>query len=385
MGFPDGIMIFLSAIVLAVSLNHLFLAFRLKLSLLHFTIFAAGLLGFALCIAIYMGYHAEADVRVLQRIYRVHLVLMQLSLLFLLLSYARLVNFNPGKWLTVVISFFILIALVTALLPADILYTSHSGAAIVILLHTPVTSMSEGLIFWRLLADLSLVGAAFFSLRIWMHQLARHSSLARPQLFILTVLLFAVAIADHLIDSGAIAFVYTFPLGFFIAFGMLSASSLDNMMQEASKNVDLEMEERKWKLMANEMKLLIVELNTLGQAKYVNPFLLELTGYKESEVIGKDWFEMLLPPSHAYEVQSAFLEILANDFHPVYHNPIRTKYDEERIIMWHNVRLRDRLGKITGSISIGMDITDMQDKIDNLEDSLSEARKIIDRLKNTGE
>jgi PAS domain S-box-containing protein len=161
---------------------------------------------------------------------------------------------------------------------------------------------------------------------------------------------------------------------------MLSASTLDSMVEDIRRSFDIAHEERKWKLMISEVKLIVVELNTLGQVKYANPYLLQVSGYKEDEVIGKDWFELLLPSSHAYEVQSAFIEILTNDFHPVYNNPIITKSGEELLVSWYNVRLRDEKGKISGSISIGVDISEFRDEKENIERSLLEARELIEKL-----
>ena len=50
------------------------------------------------------------------------------------------------------------------------------------------------------------------------------------------------------------------------------------------------------------------------------------------------------------------------------------------MIVWHNVRLRDTSGKISGIISVGVDITDMENEREKLENSLAEARAIIDKL-----
>jgi PAS domain S-box-containing protein len=194
------------------------------------------------------------------------------------------------------------------------------------------------------------------------------------------VLFLVTGVIDHLADSGTLSTIYTVPVGFFISYGILSTSSLESKMKDIRKNVDLLQEERKWQFMIKEMKLIIVELNTLGQIKFANPYLLEITGYTENEIIGKDWFELLLPPSHSYEVQSAFIEILSNDFHPTYQNPILTKYREEKMISWYNVRLRDQKGKITGSISIGADVTELNDSKEALERSLAEARALIEKL-----
>jgi PAS domain S-box-containing protein len=104
----------------------------------------------------------------------------------------------------------------------------------------------------------------------------------------------------------------------------------------------------------------------MGNVDYINPYFLELTGYEADEVIGKDWFDRFLPKAVTYDVQGAFLEVLKNNFHPYYENPILTKEGEERMIAWYNVRLIDENGKISGSISIGCDITRFCESRDNI-------------------
>jgi PAS domain S-box-containing protein len=94
--------------------------------------------------------------------------------------------------------------------------------------------------------------------------------------------------------------------------------------------------------------------------EYVNPFFLSLTGYTQAEVLGKNWFENFLPPSHQQQVNTVFHEVLEDNLHTHYINPILTKSGEERFIAWNNTLLRDAEGNIIGTTSIGEDITQRQ-------------------------
>ena len=118
--------------------------------------------------------------------------------------------------------------------------------------------------------------------------------------------------------------------------------------------------ERRWRTLLNNVQLLVVGLDQAGTINYVNPFLLSLTGYTHSEVIGKNWFEMCLPRSSQAAIQTAFAEVLAQNAHPYYQNTILTKAGEERCIAWNNTVLQDASGNGTGTISIGEDITERQ-------------------------
>jgi PAS domain S-box-containing protein len=118
--------------------------------------------------------------------------------------------------------------------------------------------------------------------------------------------------------------------------------------------------ERRWRTLLEDMKLVVVGLDCLGKVDYVNAFFLELSGYSQAEVIGKDWFEHFLPQHQRKQVHQCFLDILMQEFHPNYQNSILTKSGEERIIAWNNTVLHSPQGEIVGTMSIGEDITERQ-------------------------
>ena len=118
--------------------------------------------------------------------------------------------------------------------------------------------------------------------------------------------------------------------------------------------------ERRWRSLLENVQLIVVGLDQAGSINYVNPFFLSLTGYTDSEVIGKNWFENFLPPSTQSSIQPAFAEVLTQKAHPYYQNTILTKAGEERCIAWNNTLLQDSHGTVVGTISIGEDITERQ-------------------------
>ena len=118
--------------------------------------------------------------------------------------------------------------------------------------------------------------------------------------------------------------------------------------------------ERRWRSLLNNVQLIVVGLDQAGNINYVNPFFLSLTGYAESEVIGKNWFETCLPPAVKPISQTIFAEVLTQNAHPYHQNVILTKAGEERCIAWNNTMLQDANGTVTGTISIGEDITERQ-------------------------
>ncbi|NEP01474.1 MAG: PAS domain S-box protein [Symploca sp. SIO2E9] len=116
--------------------------------------------------------------------------------------------------------------------------------------------------------------------------------------------------------------------------------------------------ERRWRTLLEQVRLLVIGLDQNGKVEYANPFFLELTGYTQTEVLGKDWLETFVPLSEQQQVQTLFQALLPQDFTPYYQNSILTKYGEERIIAWNNTLLQNPSGEAIGIMSIGEDITE---------------------------
>jgi PAS domain S-box-containing protein len=174
------------------------------------------------------------------------------------------------------------------------------------------------------------------------------------------------------------------PFGLFANYFILTYIPFSHLMKEVFSHFEKVDREKKWHRLVDHANVIIVVLNRMGHVDFVNPFFLKLTGYKEAEVIGKDWFEFFVPSDQYYDVQSAFIEILEFDFHPNYRNPIITKYQEKRMIDWYNVRLRDANDHVTGSVSIGIDITDDDAEMSSLKQKLAEAEELINQMRKEG-
>jgi PAS domain S-box-containing protein len=118
--------------------------------------------------------------------------------------------------------------------------------------------------------------------------------------------------------------------------------------------------ERRWRTLLEEVSLIVIGLDLDGNVEYANPFFLEVSGYKHIEVMGQDWFTTFLPQHQQQKVKRSFLEILNQNFHAHYENPILTKSGEERIISWSKTLLRNPQGDVIGTMSIGEDITEQK-------------------------
>jgi|GEM_PF-2972924 len=106
---------------------------------------------------------------------------------------------------------------------------------------------------------------------------------------------------------------------------------------------------------------IIVVLDRKGNIKLINRAGLEVLGYSQKELIGKNWFDTVLPEHYREKIRSAHFRLISGKIKKsvkYIENPVLTKNGEERIIAWRNTVIFDRFKRITGTISSGIDITE---------------------------
>ena len=83
----------------------------------------------------------------------------------------------------------------------------------------------------------------------------------------------------------------------------------------------------------------------------------EVSGYTREELVGRSWFETLVPRDRYPEVWEEFERLLAGGIPLAFENPILTKSGEERYILWRNADAAPK-GRVVGTLSFGIDITE---------------------------
>jgi PAS domain S-box-containing protein len=136
---------------------------------------------------------------------------------------------------------------------------------------------------------------------------------------------------------------------------------------------ELRESERRFKDMLRNLELVSLMLDREARITWCNDYLLRLTGWSREEVIGRDWFELFLPPEHANELRLAYASLLDDQPTAGHHeNEILTRSGARRLIRWNNSVLRSPSGEVIGTASIGEDITDRK----RLEDQLFQSQKL---------
>lgn len=114
------------------------------------------------------------------------------------------------------------------------------------------------------------------------------------------------------------------------------------------------------KLYLDIAQVILVALDASGRVTMINRKGCEVLGLDRKEIIGKIWFENFLPERLKGDVKQVFKTLVEGDIELAKwaENPIINAKGEERTIAWSNTVLRDESGKITGTLSSGLDVTE---------------------------
>jgi diguanylate cyclase (GGDEF)-like protein/PAS domain S-box-containing protein len=105
---------------------------------------------------------------------------------------------------------------------------------------------------------------------------------------------------------------------------------------------------------------ILLVLRTDQTVELLNRHGRELLGYEDGELIGRDWYDAVVPEDDRAARRDNFTRVLAGGSERfTYHQgDVITRTGERRTIAWRNVQLRDTAGEVTGILASGEDITE---------------------------
>jgi PAS domain S-box-containing protein len=104
-------------------------------------------------------------------------------------------------------------------------------------------------------------------------------------------------------------------------------------------------------------QVIIKVLDVRGRIIRFNPYMEELSGYRLSEMRGREWFSALLPVHERKRIKALFARCIRGEAVGAFRSTMVTKGGVLRAIDWRAIALRDSAGSVAGVLSIGKDIT----------------------------
>ncbi|MCP5063785.1 MAG: PAS domain S-box protein [Ignavibacteriae bacterium] len=156
-------------------------------------------------------------------------------------------------------------------------------------------------------------------------------------------------------------------------------------LKEAEKVIERERDQAQKYLDVAGVLLGVLDVN--GTITLMNKKGLKILGYKEKELIGKNWFEIALQKDYVNEVKKVFTKIMSGKLKNMeyYENPIITKSGDVKTIAFHNTVLRNYNSEIIGVLFSGEDITLQKEAIKNLKKSKEEMDELAQHLQDIRE
>lgn len=137
--------------------------------------------------------------------------------------------------------------------------------------------------------------------------------------------------------------------------------------------------ERRFRETLERVQLGAVEVDAEGRIAFINHFLLQLTGWKEAEVLGLDWFDVFVPEEEREELRAVHAANLSGHGEFLVHeNPILTRDGRQRSIRWTNTVHYDKDGNIVGVVGLGEDVTERERAERELRESEERFRTMFD-------
>ncbi|MBN2011770.1 PAS domain S-box protein [candidate division KSB1 bacterium] len=136
--------------------------------------------------------------------------------------------------------------------------------------------------------------------------------------------------------------------------------------------------ERRFRVLLENVRLIAVIIDRDGYISFANDYFVELLGCDRNDILGRNWFELFIPPEMQQRMTSIYKQIM--DGKPEYthlENEIITCGGRRLLVMWSNVVLHDTSGNIVGIASIGDDITEQRRTEQELRTSENKYRELM--------
>ncbi len=121
-----------------------------------------------------------------------------------------------------------------------------------------------------------------------------------------------------------------------------------------------------------------VAINAEGKTIMVNETMLHSLGYKQEEVVGKDYLTTFVPEKNREELSKIFDKLIQQKKPTLNENFIMTKDGKELLIEWHGRSIFNKKGEFSYFFGLGIDITERKQVEEKLRESEERYRSIFE-------
>jgi len=211
---------------------------------------------------------------------------------------------------------------------------------------------------WKPLVDIAslliLVYVADASIR-----LARNGELRKAVTVGGAIVLFILLGGIHapLVDAGIIATPYMVGFAFLAIVFAMSYEMVSEAIRAAHLSKEIEVKDRRWRQLLDNIQLAVLGIDSEGRIDFVNPFLVELTGYPPPDLLGIPASRLVADRERA---KRELALIRVDVAYPQSHSrwTLVCASGEQCTLDWMTVRLEAPGGGFKGLLAIGMDVTE---------------------------
>jgi len=162
-----------------------------------------------------------------------------------------------------------------------------------------------------------------------------------------------------------------------------SIASLMDITERKRREAEVRREKERSEAYLNIAGVMLAIIDADENISLINNKGCEILGYKAEELIGRNWFDTLVPQRIRAEIRGIFGKLMTGDIEPVehYENALLTRDGEEKLIAFHNTVIRNPGGEISGILLSGEDITERK----KAEERLEHLSRILRAIRNVNQ